>query len=693
MNLEYLFVYGTLQTAANNEMSRFLIQHSEVVGKGFICGKLYKISWFPGVVESPDQKDKVYGTVFKLRSASKVFETLDEYEGFYQNNIASSLFKRVQAEVFLENSTALTTWMYLYNQKIVDEPQIISGDFLKDVNPKFTDSFFHLLEVDETFELPEKFTFPFCYVPHALSMQAAEDLQNYLDTQTDFEHNFGLQSAAKGLVIGKMFGVMVVQNTKGELGYLAAFSGKLAESNYHKGFVPTVFDTLDENGFYKKGEAELNQLNAEIEALEHSETLSKAKLNLEKAVSSFEAELKRFKAEIKKRKSERKAQRENAQQKLSKAEFEVLDKDLKQQSIFYHFRLKDLKSEGAARIQKLKAALVNIEVPIETLKQERATLSASLQKRLHQNYRFLNAKGATKDLLDIFDDAQVPPPAGSGECAAPKLFQYAYENGLKPIAMAEFWWGASPKSEVRKHKQFYPSCRSKCEPILGHMMQGLVVEDNPVDAVVEYKDPLEIVYEDDYLLLADKPPEFLSVPGKYIQESVLTRMRRYLPKAKGPLLVHRLDMSTSGLLLVAKNEKTHKNLQRQFIERTVKKRYVALLDGEIAQKEGIIDLPLRVDLDNRPQQLVCYQHGKPAKTKFEVVAVEDGKTRIHFYPITGRTHQLRVHAAHTDGLNCPIVGDDLYGKRGDRLCLHAERISFVHPITKETLEVVCDVPF
>ena len=331
--------------------------------------------------------------------------------------------------------------------------------------------------------------------------------------------------------------------------------------------------------------------------------------------------------------------------------------------------------------------------PITLLREKRAALSAALQKQLHEQYRFLNAEGVTKDLLDIFKDAMVPPPAGSGECAAPKLFQYAYEHDFKPIAMAEFWWGASPKSEVRKHKQFYPSCRSKCEPILGHMMQGLDVEDNPIQTVATYKAALEIVYEDDYLLLVNKPPEFLSVPGKHIQESVLTRMKRYLPKAKGPLLVHRLDMSTSGLLLVAKNEKTHKNLQKQFIARTIKKRYVALLDGEILTKTGVIDLPLRVDLDNRPQQLVCYTHGKPAKTNYEVVDIVAGKTRIHFYPVSGRTHQLRVHAAHVDGLNMPILGDDLYGVKGERLHLHAAQLTFTHPVTLKVLDVICEAPF
>ncbi|GGD25636.1 RluA family pseudouridine synthase [Hyunsoonleella pacifica] len=559
--------------------------------------------------------------------------------------------------------------------------------------PKFTDTFFHPLKGNEAITLPEKFTFPFYYEPHKLSILAANDLQNYLECQTDFKHNFGLQLYAEGLIIGKMFGVMVVENTNGKLGYLAAFSGKLAESNYHKGFVPTVYNTLDEHGFYKKGEAELNSLNAEIKALEQATGFLKAEASLKQCEQSYKTELEAYKQKIKTQKKERKQQRESALHKLSSKDYELLLEDLKSQSIYYHYRLKDLKQEWEAKIDNAKIALSNFQVPITNLKEKRAKLSASLQKRLHEQYRFLNAKGSTKDLLDIFDDAQVPPPAGSGECAAPKLFQYAYENELKPIAMAEFWWGTSPKSMVRKHKQFYPSCRSKCEPILGHMMQGLDVEESPIAQIPIHNKPLDIVYEDEYVLLVNKPHEFLSVPGKHIQESVLTRMKRYLPKAKGPLLVHRLDMSTSGLILVAKNEKTHKNLQKQFIDRTVKKRYVAILDGEIPTKSGTVDLPLRVDLDNRPQQLVCYEYGKPAKTKYEVVGAKNGKTRIHFYPISGRTHQLRVHAAHSNGLNIPIVGDDLYGTKADRLYLHAESLKFNHPVTQEVLEVVCKTPF
>lgn len=555
----------------------------------------------------------------------------------------------------------------------------------------FGDSYFHPLKKTEGIEVPELFTFPFYYEPHPLSMLAAKDLQDYLETQTDFVHNFGLDISMQGLVIGKMFGVMVVKNSKGHLGYLAAFSGKLAESNDWKGFVPPIFDTLNETGFYKIGEAKLNQLNREIEIFENAVELKNAKTRLAELKETFQKELAAFKMLMKVEKQKRNKQREEA---LGSDEYDVLFNTLKTESIRHQLDLKRLKYDWVLRINKVEKALETLLAPIDALKSERAELSATLQKRLHEQYQFLNAKGETKDLLTIFKDTNSPmPPAGSGECAAPKLFQYAFQNQLEPVAMAEFWWGASPKSEVRKHKQFYPSCRSKCEPILGHMMQGLNVEDNPIEQSLSYHNDLEIVYEDDYLLLVNKPPEFLSVPGKRRYESVLSKMKHYLPNASGPLLVHRLDMSTSGLLLVAKNDRIHKQLQKQFIDRTVKKRYVALLDGKLEQVSGQINLPLRVDLDNRPQQLVCYEHGKPAVTNYEVVAVENGKTRIYFYPVTGRTHQLRVHAAHVNGLKVPIIGDDLYGNKANRLHLHAEQLTFMHPITKEKMSISCKVPF
>ncbi|WP_248722714.1 RluA family pseudouridine synthase [Seonamhaeicola sp. ML3] len=561
-------------------------------------------------------------------------------------------------------------------------------------NHSFTDTFFHPLEQVEGVSLPEQFTFPFYYEPHELSILAAKDLQHYLENQSDFSHNFGLSSEDEGLVIGKMFGVMVVKKIDATLGYLAAFSGKLGERNDLKGFVPTVYDTLNPKGFYKKGEQGLNALNRKIETLESSEDYLKAKKALQSHLEDYQIALTDLKSTIKTKKQERKALRESEILNLSSSDYENLLEDLKKQSIYYHFRLKDLKTEWKTKIETAEIRLKYIQTEIDTLKEKRRLQSAALQKRLHEQYAFLNANGETKDLLEIFKDTTVRvPPAGAGECAAPKLFQYAYEHHLEPVVMAEFWWGASPKSEVRRHKHYYPACRSKCEPILGHMMVGLNVEDNPILEVKSHSNPLEIVYEDDFLLLVNKPHEFLSVPGKTILDSVQTKMQQYLPECSGPLLVHRLDMSTSGLLLVAKNEKTHKNLQKQFIKRTVKKRYVALLDGELDQQSGEIDLPLRVDLDNRPQQLVCCEHGKPAKTKFEVLKVEHGKTRIHFYPITGRTHQLRVHAAHQNGLKTPILGDDLYGTKGERLHLHAEYISFEHPVTKKNMEITCKVPF
>ena len=260
--------------------------------------------------------------------------------------------------------------------------------------------------------------------------------------------------------------------------------------------------------------------------------------------------------------------------------------------------------------------------------------------------------------------------------------------------MAEFWWGQSPNSEVRQHKQFYPSCKSKCEPILmGHMLQDLEMEENPfIMNHAEGKD-IEIVYEDEVMLAINKPTEFLSVPGKTISDSVYARIAAKYPDATGPLIVHRLDMSTSGLLLIAKDEETYVKLQSQFIKRTIKKRYVALLDGVLKEKEGFIDLPLRVDLDDRPRQLVCYEHGKQARTNWEVIEVKNNQTRVYFYPISGRTHQLRVHASHEMGLKTPIVGDDLYGTKANRLHLHAEQLIFSHPITKEIITVSTSADF
>lgn len=533
--------------------------------------------------------------------------------------------------------------------------------------------------------LPEKFTFPFYYEPHQLSIIAATALQDYLETQTNFEHNFGLRENQEGLVIGKMFGVLVCENSKGELGYLWAFSGKLANGNHHEYFVPTIFDMLQKDGFYKIEEETVNVINREIERLEQSEAYLKAIENVNQTNLQAASEIQIQKERIKSEKINRDEKRLIAEKTLDFESYKSVQKELSEASKQESILLKQMTKYWNFQKENAKNELDKLISEITALKELRKQKSSALQQRLFDAYSFLNQSGERKSIGEIFNNN---PPAGAGECAAPKLLHYAFENQLKPIAMAEFWWGKAPNSEIRKHKQFYPACKSKCEPILMmHMLKGLDMEANPFEENPAEGKEIKIVYEDEVLLVINKPAEFLSVPGKKIQDSVYQRIKDRYPNATGPLIVHRLDMSTSGLLLIAKDEETYIKLQSQFIKRTIKKRYVALLDGILKEKEGFIDLPLRVDLDDRPRQLVCYEHGKQAQTKWEVIEVKNNQTRVYFYPISGRTHQLRVHASHELGLKTPIVGDDLYGSKSNRLHLHAEQLVFTHPVTKEIITI------
>lgn len=539
--------------------------------------------------------------------------------------------------------------------------------------------------------LPEKFTFPFYYQPHELSLIASKALQDFLETQTDFEHNFGLVEEQKGLIIGKMFGVLVCQNKEGEIGYLWAFSGKLAASNHLPYFVPTVFDMLDEKGFFKKEEEIISAINFQIETLEQDPDFLLCKKKFERETNLATICIDEQKQKIQQQKKTRDENRAQFDRLAQPLLFHIMQVSWSNESIKEKVLLKNMTKYWDYRLQELKNKYEQFVNEINKLKELRKQKSAALQRLLFAEYAFLNKDKETKSLGKIFNDN---PPAGAGECAAPKLLHYAFQNDLKPIAMAEFWWGQSPKSEIRRHKQFYPSCKSKCEPILmGHMLKGLALEANPFMENHAAGKQLEIVYEDDALLVINKPADFLSVPGKTIADSVYQRIKDSYPDATGPLIVHRLDMSTSGIMLVAKDEETYVRLQRQFIDRTIKKRYVALLDGIVKQPKGTIDLPLRVDLDDRPRQLVCYEHGKHAQTHFEVLSIKNKQTRIHFYPITGRTHQLRVHASHASGLNIPIVGDDLYGTKANRLHLHAEWIQFEHPVTRKPMEINVEAEF
>ena len=545
----------------------------------------------------------------------------------------------------------------------------------------------------DKYTLPEKFTFPFYYEPHPLCELAAHELQQHLETQTEWQHNFGLNGESEG-AIGKMFGVLVVQNQAGEQGYLAAFSGKLAERNLLPGFVPPVFDMLSEDSFFLAEQAEINQINQQISELESNPDIARAEQALVLKQAEAEQQLAAHRATMVDGRKNRKALRTSLAQTLPPEEYQQLLQQLSQQSVVEKLQLRDLKIEWEQQIAAARELLEPLVSPISNLKELRKTLSNGLQKKLFAQYRFLNQSGAEKDLGEIFKSTAFRiPPAGAGECAAPKLLQYAFLHGLKPVAMAEFWWGQSPKSEIRRHKYFYGSCTGKCEPILGHMLEGIEMDENPLLTNPAEGKTLEIVYQDDAMVVVNKPAEFLSVPGKTIEDSVYLRMKQMFPKATGSLIVHRLDMSTSGLMVIALTSRAHKQLQKQFISRSAQKRYVALIDGVLEQQTGMINLPMRGDLDDRPRQLVCFQHGKPAETTWDICARRDGQTKVYLYPKTGRTHQLRVHCAHADGLNMPIVGDDLYGQKANRLHLHAESLTLNHPITREEMHFQVDADF
>lgn len=524
----------------------------------------------------------------------------------------------------------------------------------------------------QSIPLPERFTYPFHYTPHPLCVIAAEETQAYLKERTEWREE---------LQTGKMFGVLVVRTPAGEVGYLAAFSGNLAGKNVHPFFVPPIYDLLQPDGFFRQEEERINEINARIRTLQASPALEDARSRLQSTIEYCDFVLQAAKDLMKKRKEERDRLRQFP---LTEEETALLIKESQHMKAAHKLTKKSLRSileEDQAKVDRL-------EQEIEQLKQERKRRSAALQRKLFEQFRILNARGEVKDLCELFAPTyQGAPPAGAGECAAPKLLQYAYQHQLEPIAMAEFWWGDSPKTEIRHHGYYYPACKGKCEPILHHMLQGLRVDENPLLADSHRETKLDTLYEDDYLLVINKPEGMLSVPGKGDVDSVYQRLSILYPEATGPIIVHRLDMATSGLLLAAKTKEAHQNLQAQFKNRTIQKRYIALLEGEVPQDEGEIRLPLCPDPLDRPQQIVSEEFGKPAFTRYRVLERTSGKTLIAFYPQTGRTHQLRVHAAHPLGLHCPILGDELYGRKAERLYLHAEYLAFTHPITSERIEI------
>ena len=522
---------------------------------------------------------------------------------------------------------------------------------------------FHPLEA--RFELPPLFTYPFCYEPHPLCLAAAREVQAVAGEMDVSE--------------GKMFGVLVVRRKNdGAVGFLAAYSGLLCGRNDWPYFVPPVYDAQQPDGYFKRHEALIDALNRHINELETAAGRISTVAELQRLRQTAQAAIARQKELTAQAKQRRDALRQEG------TADEAL---LIRESQYMKAELHRLKRRYAEAIEKEEERLKAFDHEIDLLKEKRRHMSDDLQAWLFDQYTMLNARGEARPLTALF--AATPtrtPPAGSGDCCAPKLLQHAYLTGLKPLCMAEFWWGPSPVGEVRHAGRFYPACQGKCRPILSHMLQGLDVQPDPMMQAANSILQLETVYEDEWLLVVNKPAGLLSVPGRGNMPSVVSLLGGLSP-------VHRLDMATSGLLVVARTEQTFSRMQRLFAQRKVQKEYVALVDGIVTPSRGTIELPIAPDYIERPRQRVDWEEGKAALTEYEVEGYENGMTRLRLYPHTGRTHQLRIHCAHPLGLNMPIHGDELYGQRAERMCLHAQTIRFTHPMTGEALVISSEVPF
>lgn len=501
---------------------------------------------------------------------------------------------------------------------------------------------------------------PFYYQPDDLCKEVQHEIVSYLETKADWRDEISA---------GKMFGFLIVEDKNGATGYLAAFSGQIRGAEIHDYFVPPVFDYLQENGHFKTKEREIDAVNRQIAALEQPAAIDEDKTQYRDKISQ---EIVEFKKVMQVSKANRDRLRLNPD--ITAEELNRLIAE----SQFQKAELKRLKKRYDIENQCILDESAKRSIEIQRLKDLRKQMSNDLQNYLFSNFVMLNALGEQRNLLDIFKDFNgTIPPSGSGECCAPKLLQYAYSQQYKPLQIAEFWWGESPVGEVRRHLDFYPACRGKCKPILDFMLRGLSIAHNSLE--ISVTQDFETVYEDDYIAVVNKPAGMLSVPGKSNRISVAEIAKKRFGASS--MVVHRLDMATSGLIVIAKNLEIYKNLQRQFLDHKVRKVYYAILHGVVKNSEGKISLPLIADIHDRPRQKVDYKHGKPAETLYNVDKIVDGKTYIHLYPTTGRTHQLRVHCAYLHGLHCPILGDELYGSKSDRMYLHAESITLTHPVS------------
>lgn len=550
-------------------------------------------------------------------------------------------------------------------------------------------------------DFPERMNNPLDYQPHPLCIAVCKELQTYLSEREDWREEIDK---------GKMFGVLIVENAQPasgapKIGYLAAYSGQIGGRSDWDDFVPAVFDYLQPDGYFKTHEAEISGINQSIRKLEANTHMKEAKGLILQLQEERKHTIAAYQEKIKKAKAKRDARREAGS--LNPEE----EAEMVKESQFMKAELRRLKKSLSEKTS-LETEYEAYQADILSLKQLRKTLSDALQQWLFSQFRMQNHEGESKDLLEIFRDAalrdypqatiatsriaalKMVPPAGSGECCEPKLLQYAYSLGYKPLQMAMFWWGESPKEEIRHHLHFYPACNGKCKPILQWMLPASTFEPAAVDLSLYNK--VETLYEDREIAVIHKPEGLLSVPGKdAAQPSVYALMRSKYPEATGPLIVHRLDMSTSGVMMIAKTEFAYHRLQKAFLNHQIQKKYVAIISGKVIPEKGIISLPLMPDYLDRPRQIVDHELGKEAITEYEVLEpVDDSHLRIALYPKTGRTHQLRVHCAHQEGLNAPILGDPLYGnEKAARLHLHAEEITFEHPLTGKKMTITRKADF
>ncbi len=541
-------------------------------------------------------------------------------------------------------------------------------------------------------DLPQRMPSPFATVPHALARQAAKIVASDLSALSrEMQHDFW------HLGDGKMLGVLVVSDSNSRVGFLRAVSGMLGGEWRVPGFVPPVFDLEDRESFWPQGQEELAAIEGKMQELLHGEEARERRQANELMAADQRKRQTSLSARHEVQRSRRAELRRALDAEASEAKRDEGMQVLAEQSRTDRREGKQLRKGLRLEFAPLAKRDEHAEAARLSLKRKRTELSNSLLARIQDGYQLINAHGESATLRSVFAPSE--PPGGSGDCAAPKLLAYANREGLRPLALAEFWWGASPVGGGRHAEYFYPPCKSKCGPLLPFLMQGHSYEEAPIFATesVPAEAPL-CIFEDNDIAVVDKPSGMLSVPGAHarLQDSALSRLRSRYPTAEGPLLVHRLDLDTSGLLVMAKSLEVYRLLQEQFAQRRVQKRYLAWLDGKVEDDEGEIRLALRVDLEDRPRQIYDPQYGKEAVTSYTVIERRKTRqgdfTRVEFRPKTGRTHQLRVHAAHEQGLNAPILGDRLYGRGHGRLLLHAEALRFSHPISGAEVDFHSPVP-